>query len=645
MSKSYSSFSDYLQDVYYDEIFKAIKDYIWKKGRSSFSSYAVMDVRYLQLDDIHVKTVNTHLTDGDLIEFVAAVEADIILKGIGRRDYDADSTSQWYSVSFIGHLFNGLNMVTIKGVDDYRVDRFDKETSLSKYMVPYLYAENLEKEAEVFLKKYCPKALKEPMPIPIDDILMNLALEFHFAPLSSNVFGMTYFREADVDLIDSETGQVIPEQHIEPGTILINPDAFFMRNVGSLNNTIIHECLHWDRHRKFFELQKLLNTDLRALSCSVTENKNAKRTGLNGALQWMEWQCNALTPRILMPKETTRSKLNQILVELNKEWPDVSDSERMEEAINRLADFFKVSKIAAKLRAVDLGFTTAIGVYNFVGGSYLPSFSFNPQALNKDETFIISDQNATFEACVDPISKAKLESGAYVYVDHVFCIDDDLYITQDENGDMALTDYARQHMDECCLKFKNNFKTGETNGDAYYTQCALCRNIASEVFNEANYVDDVQNASVSGRAEKAKKRRIEARYIISILQSLSPMFSKTLKYHFDNYEDKNIKQGELTESEYGTRTNYSERQIRSFLTDESIQKPIRATCALCVGLHLIPDFSDDLVEKSGHRWMMTEEELHYKRFLHYQYKNSLSKINEQLVALGCKPWGGRLTGE
>ena len=40
-------------------------------------------------------------------------------------------------------------MVTIKGVDDYRADRFDKETSLSKYMVPYLYAENLEKEAEV----------------------------------------------------------------------------------------------------------------------------------------------------------------------------------------------------------------------------------------------------------------------------------------------------------------------------------------------------------------------------------------------------------------------------------------------------------------------------------------------------------------
>ena len=645
MSKSYSSFSDYLQDVYYDEIFKAIKDYIWKKGRSSFSSYAVMDVRYLQLDDIHVKTVNTHLTDGDLIEFVAAVEADIILKGIGRRDYDADSTSQWYSVSFIGHLFNGLNMVTIKGVDDYRVDRFDKETSLSKYMVPYLYAENLEKEAEVFLKKYCPKALKEPMPIPIDDILMNLALEFYFAPLSSNVFGMTYFREADVDLIDSETGQVIPEQHIEAGTILINPDVFFMRNVGSLNNTIIHECLHWDRHRKFFELQKLLNTDLRALSCSVTENQNGKRTGLDGALQWMEWQCNALTPRVLMPKETTRTKLNQILVELKKEWPDVPDSERMQEAINRLADFFKVSKIAAKLRAIELGFTTAIGVFNYVDGTYLPSFSFNPQALNKDETFIISDQNATFEACVDPVSKSKLESGAYVYVDHVFCIDDEKYIEQDENGDMTLTEYARQHMDECCLKFKNNFKTSDTNGDAYYTQCALCRNIASKIVNAANYVDDEQNAQVSATAEIVKKRKREAQYIVNVLRALPRWFSESLLYHFDHYEDENYKPGELTEAEYGVRTNYSERQIRSFMTDEDTPKTIRATCALCVGLHLIPDFSEDLVKKSGHDWVPTEEQLHYKRFLHYQYKNSLSKINEQLVALGCKPWGGRLTGE
>lgn len=644
MSKNYSSFSEYLQDIYYDDFFKAVKEYIWRKNRNSFSSYIVLDVKYIQLDDIHVKNVNAHLADGDRIECTAAIEADIILKGRGRRDYEEDSTSQWYSVFFTGHLLNGLTMVSINSVDDYWADRFDKETTLSKYMIPYLYADDLEKEAEAFLSKYCPNALKEPMPIPINDILKSMALNFFFAPLPSNIFGMTYFREADVDVHDSETGQVFP-QHIEAGTILINPNIFFMRTIGSANNTIIHECLHWERHKKFFELQKLLNSDLRAISCSVTDNKPDNKSGVEAALQWMEWQCNALTPRVLMPKEMTRAKLTQILKQLQEEQPDLLDSDRMQEAIIRLADFFQVSKVAAKLRAVEIGFTTAIGVLNYVGRKYIPSFSFDIRALSKDETFIINEKNAAFEAFIDPVAAEAIKKGCYVYVDYVFCIDDEKYIAKNENGDMVLTAYARQHMDECCIKFKNTFRINATSGDAFYTECALCRNIASDVYNEANYVVDDQNKMVSDRAEQVNKRRLEAQYITTTLQSLPRLFSTSLKYHFDNYEDENLKRGQLTEVEFGIRTNYSERQIRAFMTDEGAPKKIEGTCALCIGLHLIPDFSDDLVEKSGYNWTTTERDYHYRLILHHQYKNSLSTINDQLKELGLKLWGGRSSGE
>lgn len=97
--------------------------------------------------------------------------------------------------------------------------------------------------------------------------------------------------------------------------------------------------------------------------------------------------------------------------------------------------------------------------------------------------------------------------------------------------------------------------------------------------------------------------------------------------------------------ELGSRTNYSDRQIRKFMNDESTKKEITATCALCIGLHLIPDFSEDLVNKSGHRWAITEEEYHYQRILRYQYKESLVVINEHLKELGCHTWGGRSTGE
>lgn len=43
---------------------------------------------YIELDDIHVKSVSLHQGDGNLLEFNASVRADIILKGIGKCDYE-----------------------------------------------------------------------------------------------------------------------------------------------------------------------------------------------------------------------------------------------------------------------------------------------------------------------------------------------------------------------------------------------------------------------------------------------------------------------------------------------------------------------------------------------------------------------------
>jgi hypothetical protein len=44
---------------------------------------------------------------------------------------------------------------------------------------------------------------------------------------------------------------------LKRGTILVDPNVFFQRNVGSLNNTIVHECVHWHLHEKYHEFHKL----------------------------------------------------------------------------------------------------------------------------------------------------------------------------------------------------------------------------------------------------------------------------------------------------------------------------------------------------------------------------------------------------
>ena len=168
MVKRYSSLADYLQDVHYDLFFDAVKKHIRERGYHSFSSCTfLISLCDVDLEDIHIRSVHASVTDSDFVDFVAAVEADVVLKGLGRRDYDADMKSEWVSVYFKGQLLDGLNMVTVIDVGEYRTGTFDKETTLSKYMVPYLYARTWRKQrktssagiAQGRWKRQCPLIL------------------------------------------------------------------------------------------------------------------------------------------------------------------------------------------------------------------------------------------------------------------------------------------------------------------------------------------------------------------------------------------------------------------------------------------------------------------------------------------------------
>jgi pentatricopeptide repeat protein len=86
-----------------------------------------------------------------------------------------------------------------------------------------------------------------------------------------------------------------------------------MRNTGTANNTIIHGCVHWDRHRKAFELLSLLEGTAKHISCEIVEGEYNGIAPSESALKWMEWQANQLAPRILMQKKTTVKMYGQLL--------------------------------------------------------------------------------------------------------------------------------------------------------------------------------------------------------------------------------------------------------------------------------------------------------------------------------------------
>src|SRR5690554_6399671 len=99
---------------------------------------------------------------------------------------------------------------------------------------------------------------------------------------------------------------------------------------------------------------------------------------------------------------------------------------------------------------LDLGYHEAEGVYTYVDGHYVQNYFFERDALQRGQTYAIGTKDALFQYASNLKFRELVDSGNYVFVENHFCINDSKYIKYNEAGEPQLTDYARQHIDECC---------------------------------------------------------------------------------------------------------------------------------------------------------------------------------------------------
>lgn len=630
MSKKYDTFAAYLEDVYYNQISSKIKSYLYNnKGRLDLSTSVVPDPSYVELSDFQIMGTNFHESDVDRIECKITVRADIEISGRGRRDYESDSTECWLSIPFSATLRNGLQQIRMGYASEYSRELFRAEDALTKYLVPYIYAKDLDKHAERFLKKYCPRALEEPMSLPIKEIVENMGLTVYHAPLPDGIFGRTYFNDANVEVFTNKACTETADRTICPGTILVNPDIVFMRNIGSTNNTVIHECVHWDKHYKFFELQKLLNPDIQAISCAVVEDYKKKPNQLEDELSWMEWQANALAPKILIPAKTGKTKLSEILNRLHRSYRGrLRDGYVMELAISEFADFFKVSTTAAKIRAVELGFEQAAGVFNFVDGKNYPPFSFKKGSLKKDQTFVIDRNNIIIQSLLNPDLSEDIAARRFIHAGGLLVINDPQYVSIVEDSEPTLTEYALEHVDECCLVFDRTTRVSTQYDDSFYRICFLCRDADSKSFVEASFnPKEGKNEDVRKRAREMAAIAAEAKRVADILAEVPSSFCGTLDYH--------IKRRGYTNEKMEERTGISSRMIQDYRKKKDSNITLQSVLALCIGLNLQPAFSYDLIHKAGFNIMTAKDEhLIYRYLIEHHHMENIYMWNEKLQDAG-----------
>lgn len=226
-------------------------------------------------------------------------------------------------------------------------------------LVPYIAKEQFDDVAIEFLNKYYPEALLSPMAIPIETIArdkMNLLVEHVNITEDLSIYGQIFFTDGGAEIYKPDTDEFIVVK-VKRGTVFIDPNVFFMRNLGCVRNTLAHECFHWFKHKAYHTLQYLSGNEM-AVACKCpTEPKAEAKSAQWTDEDWMERQANGIAPKILMPRDMFRiqAQENDYLNKLSAK-PSENNQLYLELAVGELADFFKVSKQSATIRLKELGY-------------------------------------------------------------------------------------------------------------------------------------------------------------------------------------------------------------------------------------------------------------------------------------------------
>ena len=211
-------------------------------------------------------------------------------------------------------------------------------------LLPYIPSADYDKIATEFLETYFPDALYKPQSIPILDIARNeMGLDVKFICLSEeqDIYGMTIFSDGIVEVYVPKEG-IYEEKVVKMKTVLIDPEAVKKTNIGCLNNTIAHECVHWYKHRMYYRMQKY-TLPKKAKYCKCRLSDLGVTTNDE---EIMETQAVGIAPRILMPKDS--------FLEVAKQYDLVSVQESWR-AISEIAHFFNVTKQSATIRLQECG--------------------------------------------------------------------------------------------------------------------------------------------------------------------------------------------------------------------------------------------------------------------------------------------------
>lgn len=184
-----------------------------------------------------------------------------------------------------------------------------------------------------------------------------------------------------------------------------------------------------------------------------------------------------------------------------------------------------------------------------------------------------------------------------------------------------LTAYAKQNISACCVGIQYLYPDRKNEKENRKISCTLDLLIQAAGFVESSPSED-GNQSDKEIGKESNKINNEIDRINCILNNLPGSFSGSLKKHM---ERKGYTEELLSEESW-----ISLSTIKQYRQKEDKQKTLKTATALCIGLHLHPWLTEDLLRKAGIVVKATKMDGAYRYLYTFLYKDTIEDCNKYL---------------
>jgi hypothetical protein len=506
--------------------------------------------------------------------------------------------------------------------------------------------DNYDEVAADFLKQYkYEQALTTPMPVPIYKIAQNrMHLQVYTSQQLSkdhDILGTIAFIDGDVEVYDpgTQSGIAFGVKH---GTVLIDRT---INQEGRENNTMAHECVHWHIHRFYFENLRKTTADCDiAFRCPVRGMTDSD--DLTRVEERMEKQARGIAPRILMPKEATKIKLQEFFAAHAYSKDDLNRIKVLTAIVDDMAVFFHVPKVSTKYRMVDLGFMShedSMEIYNDDNiGTFKWNFAERPLIVKTSDrplTRHITLEHAFYEFSRNAQFREILQSGHFRHVEDTFVINDQKYISKDKNGVFKLTKYAIEHPQECTLIFEYTVNSGYGKAiNDSLNAVGLMDRVETAYKKLPRYTAHVQNNAIFDAAKALDAVKADFDKFTKERVALA------LVSDFWGRAEQIMAAKGINMNAFKNRSGLDDPTI-SRLKHKKIAVTMRAGIAICFGLDLYIKEAKEILELAKLALNGDPECLAYE-YVIVNFKDCpLFEKNEVLKKFGFKPIGVATSGQ